>query len=323
MGTNAGIAILTGYTPLSPPYANASRNKQGNGNQVTIPPQNHLKNEALKSYKPVFEIYNSKKGYPIKDANGGENSMYLDSKGIIWMGTGSAKTGLVRFDFAALNKNNNPPDVFIQSIKIDNENISWYDLINKKSGTQSSKTENEGITTPPNLTEEVITFGRPLSDAERDAMRSKFGDIKFNNITKFYYVPENLELPHTHNNITFDFAAIEPAIPQDVLYQYKLEGYDKDWSPPTNKTSATFGNIFEGTYPFKVKAQSPYGIWSEPITYTFKVLPPWYRTWWAYLLYATSSITALYLIFRWRTATLRRRQKQLEQTVRERTAECQ
>ncbi len=181
LGTNYGIAVLKGYTSLSPPSANASRDKQGNGDKVTIPPQNHLKNEALKSYKPVFEIYNSKNGYPIKDANGGQNSMYLDSKGIIWMGTGSAKTSLVRLNFSALNKNNNPPDVFIQSIKIDNQNISWYDLINKKPETQSSKTEKNGMATPPNLTEEVITFGRPLSEAERDAMRSKFGDIKIVN----------------------------------------------------------------------------------------------------------------------------------------------
>ena len=279
-GTNEGIAILTGYIPTSSQHANASKDKQAN-----LPPQNNLMNEELESYKPVFEIYNSKRGYPIKDANGGENSMFLDSEGVLWIGTGSAKTGLVRFDYAALNKSDNPPDVFIQSVKIDNKSISWYDLINKK--TQSSKPEKGGTTTPPNLTEEVITFGRSLGDEERDVMRGKFGDIKFDSITKFYYVPENLVLPHSLNNITFDFVALELVRPQDVLYQYKLEGYDKEWSPPSNKTSATYGNIFEGTYPFKVKAQSPSGIWSEPITYTFKVLPPWYRTWWAYLLYGT------------------------------------
>ena len=96
LGTNAGITVLTGYTPLSPSYANATKDKQGNGTEVNIPSQNDLTNEALKNYKPVFEIYNSKRGYPIKDANVGQNSMFLDSKGIIWMGTGSAKTGLVR-----------------------------------------------------------------------------------------------------------------------------------------------------------------------------------------------------------------------------------
>ena len=299
-GTNEGIAILTGYAPLLSQRTKASR-------EHVIPPQNNLTNEELKSYKPVFEIYNSKKGYPIKDENGGENSMFLDSKGILWIGTGSAKTGLVRIDFSAINKNNNPLDVFIQSVKINNQSVVWNDLINKKFGTQSSKTENGGITTSPNLTEEVITLGRPLSDAERDAMRVNFGEIKFDKLTKFYYVPENLVLPHRLNNITFDFAALELVRPQDVLYQYKLEGYDKEWSPPTNDTKATFGNIFEGTYPFKVKAQSPAGIWSEPLTYTFKVLPPWYRTWWAYLLYGTSSTTGLVLIFRWRTAVLRRK----------------
>ena len=58
-----------------------------------------------------------------------------------------------------------------------------------------------------------------------------------------------------------------------VKYQYILEGYDKDWSPPSNKSSASFGNIYEGTYTFKLKARSPEGVWSEPVTYTFRVLP--------------------------------------------------
>ena len=114
-------------------------------------------------------------------------------------------------------------------------------------------------------------------------MRHRFSDIKFDSITPFYPLPENLVLPYNHNSITFDFVAIEPARHFLVRYQYMLEGYDKDWSPVTDKTSATFGNIYEGMYTFKLKARSPDGVWSEPISYTFKVLPPWYRTWWAYL----------------------------------------
>ena len=193
----------------------------------------------------------------------------------------------------------------IQAIKVDNENIGWNHLLNRKSGSSAPRHGKEKAPTPPNVTEEVNTFGRPLTAAERETMRDNFGDIRFDKIRKYYPVPENLELPHAHNNIIIDFAAIEPAKPEDVLYQYKLEGYDKDWSPPSNDTRANFGNIFEGTYQFKVKARSPDGVWSEPITYSFKVLPPWFRTWWAYLLYVMSSLAAIYSVFRWRTAKLR------------------
>ncbi len=42
--------------------------------------------------------------------------------------------------------------------------------------------------------------------------------------------------------------------------------------PVAGQSSATFGNIHEGSYTFKVKARSPDGIWSEPVTYSFKVL---------------------------------------------------
>ena len=72
-----------------------------------------------------------------------------------------------------------------------------------------------------------------------------------------------------------------------------LEGYDKDWSPVSTKYTANFGNISEGTYTFRVKALNPDGIWSEPVTYTFRVLPPWWRTWWMYTAYVLCFLAAL------------------------------
>ena len=62
-------------------------------------------------------------------------------------------------------------------------------------------------------------------------MRKKFSAIKFDSIARFYPVPVNLVLPYEHNNITFDFTAIEPARPGVVRYQYMMEGYEKEWSP--------------------------------------------------------------------------------------------
>jgi ligand-binding sensor domain-containing protein/signal transduction histidine kinase len=320
IGTNFGVAVLKKFSPRS--------SEKGATTEI-MPAQNRLNNEELKNYTPVFEIFNSEMGYPVKDVNQGQNTLFKDNKGIIWIATGADQTGLVRFDYASLNKNIQPPKVFIQSIKINNENISWYNLSSSNNSRSIAKKNSDSYTTPSNVTEEVTTFGRILSDKERKTMRHKFGKIQFDSITKFYSLPENLVLPYENNNVTFDFAAIEPAKPYLVRYQYILEGYDKDWSPITNKNTASFGNISDGTYTFKVKAQFT-GLtakgaegWSEPITYTFKVLPPWWRTWWMYSIDSFAVLLSLFGIYRWRTASLRKDKEILEQTVIERTTELQ
>jgi ligand-binding sensor domain-containing protein/serine phosphatase RsbU (regulator of sigma subunit) len=300
-GTNFGVAVLVYYTPNT-----QEKNK--------LPAQNNTSNEELKNYVPVFEIYNSKTGYPVKDVN--TNSMYLDSKGIIWAGTGSEKTALVRFDPSAVHRNPNPLKVILQSVKINEENICWYALKANEDGEGGKLDDSAEI-----AQQEVMTLGKVLSAQERDTIRHKFGDIQFDSITKFYPTPEDLILPYNHNSIIFSFAAIETSRSFLVRYQYILEGYDKDWSPLTAKTEATFGNIFEGTYTFKLKARSPDGVWSEPIVYTFKVLPPLYRTWWAYSIYGILSFLLFFGIYRWRTATLRKEKEILEQTVQTRTIE--
>jgi len=324
MGTNLGVGVLVAFTPR---LRAGDTQKNGSTSLTTsIPAQNNKTNQELKNYTPVIEIYNSNTGYPVKDVNAGQNCMFMDTKGIIWAGTGSDKTGLVRFDYAALNKNKMPPDVFIQSLKINNESVCWYNLQSSSnakgelvlSGAVGGLTS-YSRTTPPNITEEVTTLGKVLNDAERNTMRQKFRDIKFDGITTFYPLPENLILPHKNNNVTFDFAAIEPAKPYLVRYQYILEGYDDDWSPIINKTSATFGNINEGAYTFKLKAQSPFGVWSEPVEYKFKVLPPWWRTWWMYSVYCIVAIALVALIVWWNSRRLKAKARELTEEVRKAT----
>lgn len=303
VGTNYGIAILTGW-------------KDKNGNFFPGLDSN-TGTKAAEDYVPVFVTYNSATGYPVKDVNTGKGAIYTDSKGIIWIGTGAAKTALVRFNPAALNPNLQPPDLFIQAIKINEENISWHYLNSSKNSTPT-----KGVNTgQANIAEEVITFGMTLTDEERTVMAEKFSGIQFDSISRYYPLPINLVLPFKNNNITFDFGAIEPARPQQVKYQYLLEGYSDEWSPLTNKTTATFGNMHEGNYTFTLRALSPEGIWSKPVTYTFKVLPPIYRTWWAYCIYLAAISGLLFGLYRWRTISLRRDKELLEETVKERTLE--
>ncbi len=261
-----------------------------------------------------IEIFNSNTGYPVKDLNVGQNGLYLDSKGIIWAATGSEKTALVRFDYAALKKNTEPPTVVIQSIKVNDENICWYNM-----QTKGIRKNNQDSTMA--LFQEFLAYGKTLSASENDSMLERFGSIHFDGISKFYPLPENLVLPYEHNKIAFEFAAIETSRPFLVKYQYMLEGYDKEWSPVADKSNANFGNIIEGTYTFKLKAYGANGVWSGPIVYTFKVLPPWYRTFWAYTMYVLLFLFTLRAFVKWRERHLRMEKEKLEDTVEIRTAE--
>ncbi|MCE9538302.1 MAG: hypothetical protein K8R85_03675, partial [Bacteroidetes bacterium] len=313
LGTNQGFC---GLKFLTPKQIDKKQEMQGAGIL-------NISNKELGNYTPVFESYNNKTGYPIKDLN--TNAMCItkigfpsvngkerDGGGVLWGGCGDNK--VVSFDPSAIYKNTKAPTVFIQSVKINGENICWYDL----NYGDSQKSFNDSIIRDQ---QEAITFGKLLSTEERDTINQKFGDIKFDGITKWFPLPNKLVLPFHHNSISFDFVAVEPSRNFLVRYQYILEGYEKDWSQITDKTTTTFGNIYEGSYTFKLKAQSPDGIWSEPVIYTFTVLPPWYRTWWMYLSYLLVVLSSIGLFFKWRTASLRKEKEMLEQTVKERTIE--
>ncbi|MEZ4844566.1 MAG: two-component regulator propeller domain-containing protein [Bacteroidia bacterium] len=262
--------------------------------------------------KSELEYYNESNGYPIKDVN--NNAMLCDSKGIIWAGTGSSKSALVRFDYAAVQRIKQPPVLVIQRIKVNEENICWYNL--KTNGIRQNAEDSATA-----LLQEFWAYEKVLSKDENDSIINRFGDIQFDSITKFYPLPQNLVLPFRHNQISFEFTAIETSKPQLVRYQYILEGYDKNWSPVTNRTNASFGNIREGTYTFRLKALGANGFWTEPIAYTFRVLPPWYRTWWAYLIYILIFLGALRIFSKWRERNLREEKEKLERTVAKRTEE--
>jgi len=272
----------------------------------------------------VGAVFNSATGFPVKDVTSGFNTIYEDSKGIIWAATGSDRTALVRFDPKAVSNNLKPPLVVLQSIKVNNEKICWYSL--KKAHNLSGRSQRNPEKNKDSLAilnEDLLTFGKELTDTERIIMRNKYGDIHFDSISKFYPLPQNLALPYSHNNISFEFNALEPSRHFMVRYQYMLEGYDKEWSPVTDKTTATFGNIFEGTYTFRLKASSPDGVWSEPVTYVFKVLPPWYRTFGMYSIYVVVFLSSLYFFYRWRVAKLQKENQILEEKVKLRTAQLQ
>ncbi|MBP6681206.1 MAG: hypothetical protein KA166_08445, partial [Saprospiraceae bacterium] len=98
------------------------------------------------------------------------------------------------------------------------------------------------------------------------------------------------------------------------------ENYDKNWSAPSKERKASYTNLSPGKYIFRVKASNADGIWNEEGTsVTITLLPPWWRTWWAYLIYALIFLGTLRIFSKWRERNLRTKNEMLERKVEERT----
>ncbi|MGZ3862453.1 MAG: two-component regulator propeller domain-containing protein [Bacteroidia bacterium] len=135
-------------------------------------------------------------------------------------------------------------------------------------------------------------------------------------------LPVNLELPYSKNHITLDFIGISQTNPNKVQYEFKLDGVDPDWIPPTNKTEVTYSSLQPGEYTFHLKAMNNDGFWNkEPFTFKFKVLPPWYRTWWFYTLCVIIALVSIYAWNSYKTKKLRADKLKLEKEVQLRTHE--
>lgn len=101
-------------------------------------------------------------------------------------------------------------------------------------------------------------------------------------------VLDELILDYKHNDFSVTFSALEMIDPLKNLYQYKLEGYDNDWiRVDWTSRKARYTNLDAGTYTFRVKASNHHGVWSDlERTLVVKILPPPWKTWWAYTGYS-------------------------------------
>ncbi len=110
-------------------------------------------------------------------------------------------------------------------------------------------------------------------------------------------VTEKIELEYSQNVFSFHFAALDYNSPGSIDYAYMMDGFDNDWVNAKNSRSATYTNLNPGEYIFKVKATNSDGVWNEkPALIRVTINSPWWRTYWAYSVYALIIIAGLYFI---------------------------
>ena len=108
-----------------------------------------------------------------------------------------------------------------------------------------------------------------------------------------------------------------------VTYQYLLDPIDKAWSEWTDQASIDYTNLNPGPYVFRLRARGAGTTVSQEASWKFQVLPPWYETRWAMLLWTILALAAVALLIRIRTASLHRQAALLRAKVDEQTAQLQ
>lgn len=129
------------------------------------------------------------------------------------------------------------------------------------------------------------------------------------------------KLPFNFDKLNITYSAPFYDKEEEILYSHFLVGRDKTWSPWEKIPMKEYNDLREGPYTFQVKALNIYGKESQITAISFTILSPWYRTWWMYLLYVTGTFLFISMIWRWRTQSLRRRERELQELVRVRTVE--
>lgn len=131
-----------------------------------------------------------------------------------------------------------------------------------------------------------------------------------------------LKLSWRENFFQFELAALDYNSPAENKYMYMLEGYDNDWSAPTNVRYVSYTELPGGDYVFKVKSANDDGVWNETPNYIYiKVVPPFWKTVWFYIIVSIFGLGIIILYTQLRTRAIKRENKILENKVAERTKE--
>ncbi len=266
-----------------------------------------------------------------------------DLEGNIWFGTPEA--GIYKYDgvvFKNFNTQNGFSSDNIYSVISDNQNNIWV-------GTSSGVDKFDQTTLKVKhygKTEGFLGVETNLNAAYKDEEgKLWFGtvnglmkynpekDIK-NTIEPLTYIAgikaflkdtinlDQNEISYKQNHLTFNFIGISLSMPENVRYQYTLEGFDEDWSPVTNKTEVTYSNIPPGEYNFKVRACNSDDVWNkEAVSYSFTITPPFWKTKWFIILCIVITVAIIYSYINIRTRKLEKAKLVLEEQVKERTAE--
>jgi diguanylate cyclase (GGDEF)-like protein len=273
--------------------------------------------------------------------------VWVESLEEIWIGTFG---GLIRFNSVTGQKKiytteDGLPDNEISYIKKDDNNQVWIATANglslfdqnvgeftnytKIDGMTGNKMSNHGeFISVENLlyapSKSGITIINP-NDMPKNGNSPKtiISDINFINANKSIKESSsnNIEIPIDSNSIKFEFVALSFVFPDYNKYKYRLLGLQDDFiETNANERFARYTSLPAGTYTFEVYGSNSSGLWDDKgDSFTFTVLPAWWTTWWAKLLFTAFFLFCSFVIYKWRFSLSVLREKELERKVQDKT----
>jgi len=133
---------------------------------------------------------------------------------------------------------------------------------------------------------------------------------------------EKINLSYNQNTFSVDFVAVNYNSSDATKYQYKLETFDKEWNNLGTDHKASFFNLPPGGYTLHIRAVNSEGTVTEK-KLSIIISPPWWKTWWAYCLYALLIGGSILAYIQYRSKALKRENLVLEQKVEHRTKQLQ
>lgn len=145
-------------------------------------------------------------------------------------------------------------------------------------------TRNEYV--PPVVFTDVRLYNKSVSPADGTGI-----------LTRELLVSPAITFNWHHTVFTIEFAALSFLRPLQNRYQYRLDGFDEDWREAGSRRSVTFTNLRDGTYTLLVRGANSDGVWNQqPARLTIHILPPPWKTWWAFVGYALLIAGGFWLI---------------------------
>ncbi|GAB3017353.1 hybrid sensor histidine kinase/response regulator transcription factor [Spirosoma pulveris] len=230
------------------------------------------------------------------------NSLQTDHRGFIWVATNK---GLVRLDAHSFRMR-----VFTRSDGLQDDEFVFAAATQLPDGRLAfgSKT---GMTVfnPSAIREQTSQTPVVLS-----ALRINNELVEANKPSSPLTSPVNalttLTLSHKQNFLTFEFAGLAYAKPDQIHYRHRLLGVDQDWVTTGTNNSATYTQLRPGNYVFEVMATNADGRWSHNLKQlAIRITPPWWASWWAYIVYTLTFGVSLAGFIRFRIKQRRQLQE--------------
>jgi len=268
---------------------------------------------GLFSYNPrnsKFNWYYNLKGMIEKSVA----SIIQDESGAIWV---SGKSGITKVDIKNQRALNFTIDDGLLGSDFNNNSVlkgkngdlyfGSYEGLNFFNPKQILKNKKE----PLLYFSDFKLFNKSVSPNDEDSP-----------LTKVISETNNLVLNHNQSVFTVEFVGLNYYHPGKNEYAYYLEGFEKDWNYVGSKREATYTNLPAGDYVLNVKSADRGGVWSKkPLQLHIRVLPPFWKSTWAYLFYILSIVVGSYFLKKY--LQKRFEEKQAIQFEREKTIQIE